>query len=790
MTDRFKNVTNPSGHSNEFHQMVSEIESEFRRKYPRTYQSVIDLLERYLNQKLTGYDLLYGLVQEGKSLAINIAIWLLTFKHFNRPVYLTKNLGSIRSDIIMKFEQSGLIEIISNVCQNHQCSVEDTKYFSIKPYEYQNQKSIKSTWGYVPILILNSTNYKALSAFHRQVYHEPNAKIVYLIDEVHLMYADFKSFIQNRGLRRNKLSSRHIMHWLFNKAKQQKCTIIGVTATPYRAMTCDPICRPRSVTELLTDPPFKDAVYYGYNRKQEHIVNINVDVYEPDQIIQSIEKCLSRPRGQINGCIEVPLICLTTERDNLEQNKLNTIIMEHFGNRVHSQTFHQDNNQYPHNAKTLKDYFQSYHLTFQVCQNGGFILIGKARLDTGVTIKPEINDVCQQTYAGIKYQIFGITDQFVETTDSSSIQSLMQLMRLFGWYPRGHQSNLWVSSLDHVSLFKTGLIRVDNQFFNQYDGSIGARSIKKVIIGSKVCKHVCGGDNDEDPYKTEHQFKTESIIIANLPIDRHHLIELKTRIHKPTIDSKIIEKIAKDLTISNPKLKDLKVNPNLYKLLRKEYEKLDITKTTLTNDDINKAHIFCAYDDVRKNHIFEACVRPHKDRSNWQINGIVWGNHGIETELKDIWLIMFEQKHAERKTYWDSSNAEKTFYFDCGNGYITINQSKTFEHKYLATFDDFVNRPPSPTSDHSLACGDDIDKLADAFKSGITPLNTWHLFITICSQVWKQSGSSKLCSPSYKLIQSNYSVFTTFKNITKMTISRDEMIKRGSQLLKPILGIP
>ena len=102
--------------------VVDAIIDRFNIELPNTMRSVAPLLHEILEPDCDDschYQLLYGKVQSGKSLAISLIMWILKYKYSFLPVFLTKNLCSIRCDITSKLTCGKIIDIIHSVCNKY-----------------------------------------------------------------------------------------------------------------------------------------------------------------------------------------------------------------------------------------------------------------------------------------------------------------------------------------------------------------------------------------------------------------------------------------------------------------------------------------------------------------------------------------------------------------------------------------------------------------------------------------------------------------------------------------------
>jgi hypothetical protein len=588
---------------------------------------------------------------------------------------------------------------------------------------------------------------------------------------------------------------------------------VGVTATPYAAMAGDPVCTPDHMLILKSDKPFNDAEYFGYDVLTQRIQGVKVQSYnltlETDglglqiAVLNLIEKILQRPRNRVRNGIEIPLILITAEFENAPQDQLNDLVMSAFDDQVYSRTFHQGTT-YEFNCKTLNEFFDPANLTQKICTTGAMILIGSKRLDTGITVKPGLAVNLKKNYGNICYEVFGVTDQIIELSKEPVESTNMQLMRLFGYYPKGHTSNLWVpfyehlaskTKKDYIRLFETDLIQIDNQFRYKFDPSIRAKSVAKISIPNPIIKSIWGKDDAYSGNGTKfghkiNDFNNESEIRKEY--NSSTLIELKTHLHYPTISSGLVTEIANHPQVQTrmianshlvPTLMDLHALTTLQSRLRNEC--LTPNGSTLTTSDVTiHKKIWTPYDLGRYQEILKAIVSPKLNNTNWQVNGFIWGNKGLETPINEIWIVMFEKKWNDITRERLDAHPTSIFWFNIGgqNGYLTIQNCKQLEHRYLDNYEDLKNN--GFNINHDQSCGEDIDNLATKFK--LTDPNGWGVFRSICKR-HNANGGSSFCAPYYQKLKLN-SIYGQYIELLKME-NKEQMVMRGISLLSGVNGL-
>ena len=111
--DSFRKGANYGSFNERYYEIVAQIESLFKIKWPNNYASILPIISQIENDKTFRYSLLNGQVQAGKFLTANILMWILAVKHHLHIAYITKNLDIVRNDAIMKLERGYITSIIS-----------------------------------------------------------------------------------------------------------------------------------------------------------------------------------------------------------------------------------------------------------------------------------------------------------------------------------------------------------------------------------------------------------------------------------------------------------------------------------------------------------------------------------------------------------------------------------------------------------------------------------------------------------------------------------------------------
>ena len=479
-------------------QIVNEIIARLESDKPQTMVAVRQMLTNLRNPE-SFYGLLVGEIQSGKTPAQMILTWIFArHPEFRGSVcFVTKNLDSIRRDIMGKFNSDLINRHIIEVCSLHGISEKDAlSQFGLTYHIYTDHKTVKlGQAGQVEIMLMQKDNFSHVRRWYSELNKSARAPpILFLVDEMHEMYGGAKDLVLNNGLTGQKIGNIGMLHWFQKKSKECRCYLIGVTATPYAPMSADPICWPTQVYRLTTDAPAQGLTYYGYVDHQL-CPEINIDTYDPTNLVdmEAIYAAIFRPRAVLaNGNTEVTFLCLTQFQYNEAQENAAALIEEEFGDAVDILVFNQTNN------VPLSSWFCQEMLTETVCKSGAIIIIGRACLAAGITIKP--STPLQATYDGVTYQVSGITDQFMPNS-KISLSSTKQLMRILGWFPDGHSANLWLPSEDLHTVYHTEIGYVSRQFMDKYDTTLGPASLSEITMTST---HIKSFYND-NPYSTEQR---------------------------------------------------------------------------------------------------------------------------------------------------------------------------------------------------------------------------------------------------------------------------------------------
>lgn len=696
------------------------------------YIKVFDLAEK------TGiYNLLYGKVQSGKSVAAQIIMWMAIYKHNIRPIFITKKLGSIREDIIMKLNEGFLNDIINKCGQKFEMDESEIKKYIPKPIEYEEIKGNNTIEKqHIPVFLMQNHNFEQLVSYQNKI-EESGQFSVFIIDEIHEMYSSQTTHTKNKGLKDDgKKSNFGFLHWIKKKKEEHKSQLIGITATPYRIFA-DLYFRPDGSVEdnggvhcLNSDPPISDAIYVGYNNDNSY--NFNINEYNNDNIYGIIDIVNDRPKID-----EIPFILITSEFKNSEQDNLCENINKYCeDNNINAyiRTFHQKTKNREFNCDTLFRYFDK--IPDDIYKSGLLIMVGDKRLDTGVTIKPEFNQKCTRYGKTIN----GITDQV--NGSFKCLEANMQKSRFFGWYKRGHIANLWVP-YGEIEIYKCAIPEVHNSIIRSYNGEI----IREIYTPISKMNHITAMDKNDmyevivDGRNKKCIVKEISTIPEDIPIlkSKFFQIQLPNQLNKTLRDNK-----GGNNKLFSPVLKEINT---IYKIPH----------------GIHRLQI--AWSNERCKQIQNAIFEPSND-SRWQVNSFIYGDNFDNTPINSCTLVVFEKSWEIREQIKDHDQ----LCVQIGENKWLLAKSistaqKTMEHKFSDQSNDL-------TEEHHKVISK-IDHLWELVKSGITKINSWILFMKVRKSLNKQGGGSpQSCSPEYKKDPTK----NKFEEITKSGLPLDQMI--------------
>ena len=723
-------------------QIVDEVIAELDQDKPKTMVAVRQMLHNLRNPG-SFYGLLVGEIQSGKTPAQMILTWIFSrHPEFRGSVcFVTKNLDSIRRDIMGKFSSDLINRHIIAVCHRHGISEKDAiRQFGLTYHIYTDHKTMKlGLAGQVEIMLMQKDNFSHVRRWYTDLSkYARAAPILFLVDEMHEMYAGSKDLILNNGLTDGeKVGNIGMLHWFQKKSQERRCYLIGVTATPYAPMTADPICWPTRIYRLTTDAPAKGLSYYGYVDNQL-CPEIKIATYDPTELIDmtTIYDIINRPRKVLdNGNTEITFLCLTNMHYNQAQEDAADLIKEQFGDAVDILVFNQTNN------VPLSKWFNQAMLTKQVCKSGAIIIIGRACMAAGITIKP--TSPLMAEYDGVTYQITGITDQLMPNS-KISVSATKQLMRILGWFPNGHSANLWLPSEELHPVYHSEIGDVSRQFMDKYDTTVGPTSISDISLSSKHIKSFYS----DNPYCTDQRYAI--------------------RLHESCSYPDDLEELAVTY-------EQLDLSPDYADMTIESFGGLNGEQRMLRNalGFKNGECIQIGYSEARYTNIIKAALSPKGNDTTWQVNGFLWGPSGHKSKLKDCSLIRFQYP-------WDERATGEQVTFQTPDGFWQhIKHSKGMAHKFLTEFTLMQNptdtRPNSLSEEHHRIL-ETLDEIAAEAKAG-RALNSWSLFVK-CYKIVHGTGSSEKCAEPYLNFKAQ------FTDICKSIKSDYDKLTAGQKCLK------
>ena len=741
-------------------QIIDEIIVELDKDKPNTMIAVHQMVESLSNPE-SFYGLLVGEIQSGKTPAQMILTWIFSRhpKFCGSVCFVTKNLDAIRRDIMDKFNSDLINRHIIAVCARHDIKADDAvQQFGLTYHIYTDHETTTiGQAGQVEIMLMQKDNFTHVRRWYHELSKYARAPpMLFLVDEMHEMYSGCQELVQKNGLTETeKDSNTGMLHWFMKKSQERRCYLIGVTATPYAPMTADPICWPKRVYRLTTDAPAKGLTYYGYANDML-CSDITIGTY--DTAIQvdmrTIRKALSRPRTVLsNGNKEVTFLCLSQYQFNMDQEEAASLIKQEFNDAVDILVFNQDN------KTPLSKWFQKSMLTKKVCESGAIIIIGRACMAAGITIKP--SKTLTANHEGVTYQITGITDQFMPDSNIN-LTSTKQLMRILGWFPHGHSANLWLPSDELHQVYKTELSDVTRQFMDNYDPLVGPASLELISLKSKHIKTF---------YNTSTYGTNRGKIGGTkaLPESIQHVLE----VDYIEIDLENLNKqgIEPDATISS------------FFKLPAEQNKL---KKALGYPHNGSYKI--GYDAENYTQYLKASCNPHEKTKtdSYQVNAFLWGPKGHDSKLKDCVTVKFKLDWKTRK---DQGQTGEKVAFQTPDGLWIYTNTKCMVHTSLKQFDSIET--PTDKRFNSLSETHHVvlslmDAPAQQIKTGPLSLqttNSWNLF-RACFKEMHGHGHAAKCSSLYKVKKQ------AFTDLLKVNVNANakktckDLIATGCSIIK------
>jgi hypothetical protein len=230
-------------------------------------------------------------------------------------------------------------------------------------------------------------------------------------------------------------------------------------------------------------------------------------------------------------------------------------------------------------------------------------------------------------------------------TTKINVTTTMQLMRILGWYPDGHLATLWLSSDELHSVYRYDMGSITRQFMELYDPKVGPVSVKHINV---TCKGAIRSFYENSPYRVSRS--GTALRVDKEPINVNVNVNVNVKEQIKTDYLKLIEGSLKDMA-------DLRL--------------MDVTQTkmlvlrallgfTRYIGGKNGDYLHIATDESSYNAVMmaAACPKPKSSSNVNKVNGFVWGANGVETKLKDCYLVKFKESWLNRQegTYQTPDN--------------------------------------------------------------------------------------------------------------------------------------
>ena len=440
--------------------LVDHILEVYCQKYPvnaKAFQQIQNIIANHRTNPTYIYQILYGLVQSGKSPLIHLVIWYLQMRYGYRCALVTIKLDCVRQDIIDKLTDPNnhLNALIKQIAPEHYHDI------SLKVSIFKSPHS--GARNQLIIFLMQPDNYRYLVKFIKSMYtHEHPVCIV--IDEIHEMYTNTaKMLATNEIPKADKLHNRSIIHYLIQEVRQTRLLLLGVTATPVNALADIYHHSNLPVISLDLQPPINSLIYYGLGKFDSQLCR-SIDVRAYDTIKNAIDNMLQDSLPLVADKYEIRCLLIASELYNVNQEHLAQQIKQWYPNKsivvILNQQRSTENNCHVNNIKQLFHYWQQ-HITDEIARHGFVCVIAKNCVRAGITFKGtcKIKD----------HHVVGLTHMIIKPSKTSSIESQLQFMRLQGWYPQGHRSVLYCPTSE-LSNYQSHLFLPIQQAVQRFNG--------------------------------------------------------------------------------------------------------------------------------------------------------------------------------------------------------------------------------------------------------------------------------------------------------------------------------
>ena len=626
------------------------------------------------------------------------------YKHGFIPIFLTKNLDSIRTDIMIKMNKGCIPIIINDLCCNDRRFQEfddDNKNFflprlnqlsDLKKYYKSNSENYSTCDGFViGMFLMNKSNYDYMVKFANMARKKQHT-IVFIIDEYHVWFPGQKEFINNNGsiynTESNTISSLDITHWIHSILNNKQHYIIGISATPFRILT-DVVLYPHKdqIVYLESSPPVINFKYYiilkitttvVLTKKIVKILKLIRYDYTDEEYVFKIIRSIQSERNMYE---EIPLVLINVMHINDKQKDLKDKLDKSFKNQlVKTELFNQKNND---SLVDLFDKFEPYMQAFE--KEGIFIIIGDRRADTGITVKPTKPDQ-------LKY-VWGITDQIIGKF--THMEAIIQKLRILGWYPENHKSTLWVRE-DEKDVYDYHIWQLNHDIIKNYNGT--PKSISTLSTQSEIIKHITSvGPNDA--YRLTKKKLGWLIRCVNKN-------EITNDVEVINTTFEIIGNITNEF--NNMKLSDLKGKNSEKKKLREHFK--------FKHGNFSQI----GYDQKRRKLLIDCCFQPGIKKFNGESRGVEINtmiipppHKTVDCFINECLLINFVERWENRTKISENKNKKLAFQVTDTDWYMYDGDNQILEVRTKNKYDNFKI---SKTHDASMRLIDELDKHKEIHK--------------------------------------------------------------------------
>jgi hypothetical protein len=245
------------------------------------------------------------------------------------------------------------------------------------------------TRGVIPVYIANYTNHQKMLKWIKSLTKVVGThgggltgrciNPVFFIDEVHELYtSDGVDYMLTKGCLKpspnGHISNHDFIHRVAELCTKRLCGMVGITATPQRLLTTDPMVYPRWIYTMPCIAPAEGLVRVGYSDQNNEFQG--AVWHNQTGHLEVISEILSRPHVTLsNGAREIKFLNITTEHENTDMLNLADMIEECYPEQTYVRTFMQANNGGHGNITDLDRFFDLRLVPDEVITNGVMILM-------------------------------------------------------------------------------------------------------------------------------------------------------------------------------------------------------------------------------------------------------------------------------------------------------------------------------------------------------------------------------------------------------------------------------